>query len=161
GEDLQLVGLGSPDLFRTNNSYYLGYPFTIDNIVSITGSSASSDPTSYYYYFYDWEIELPGCLNEPTILNINAIDCSTNIADESFKNINIYPNPANNILHISGLSEIREDVKLEFIDISGRKVLTKTINEDTSFDIQSLPSGIYFINVLHDSLISTFKIVKY
>ena len=47
-------------LFRNSNSAV--YPMTLDNLVSITGSTASSP--GYYYFFYDWEVREAGCDGE-------------------------------------------------------------------------------------------------
>ncbi|MCB0397163.1 MAG: PKD domain-containing protein [Flavobacteriales bacterium] len=41
------------DLYR--NDAGPNYPYTVTDVVSITGSNASS--AGYYYYFYDWEVE--------------------------------------------------------------------------------------------------------
>jgi Zn-dependent metalloprotease len=161
GNNLQLVGLGSPNLFRTNNDYYLGYPFTVEDVVSITSSSASNDPTGYYYYFYDWEIELPGCQTEPAVLNINAIDCSVNVNEELANNLRIYPNPVEDIVFISGLNNQNESIYIDLIDISGRKLITKIATEDTTISTENLPSGVYFINISGGKLSGSYKIVKY
>lgn len=50
-----------PNLYR--NSGNASYPYTLNGLVSITGSSAGS---SYYYAYYDWSVEEPplACLSE-------------------------------------------------------------------------------------------------
>ena len=54
GTSYRLAGPLSPNLFR--NSSNCNYPYNIGSAISITHSSATSNPTGYYYYFYDWEI---------------------------------------------------------------------------------------------------------
>ncbi|MES2268155.1 MAG: S8 family serine peptidase [Bacteroidota bacterium] len=44
-----------------NKDGVTGYPFTIGNLVSITGNTATPNPESYYYYFYDTQLRSPGC----------------------------------------------------------------------------------------------------
>ncbi|MCB0395888.1 MAG: S8 family serine peptidase [Flavobacteriales bacterium] len=50
------------DLYRNNQDP--GYPFTLNGVVEITASNAST-PTGYYYYFYDWEV-IQTCSSQPT-----------------------------------------------------------------------------------------------
>ncbi|MDR0205701.1 MAG: M4 family metallopeptidase [Bacteroidales bacterium] len=63
GTNLQLAGPPFPNLYRSNSAN-LQYPYNINNVVSIKSSSVSSNPTSFYYYFYDWEISVMGCISE-------------------------------------------------------------------------------------------------
>lgn len=54
-------------IFR-NNEGVRGYPFTIPNVIAITGNTATATanttPTSYYYYFYDLKVSAVGCPSE-------------------------------------------------------------------------------------------------
>ena len=45
------------NLFRDNADVV--YPFSIDGLVSITGSNAGQN--GFYYYFYDWEVQQTPC----------------------------------------------------------------------------------------------------
>lgn len=63
GTGHRLAGPGSPDLYRNNSG--CTYPYTAGPAVTITGSSAATNPTGYYYYFYDWEIEEAPCVSLP------------------------------------------------------------------------------------------------
>ncbi|MGM0612579.1 MAG: PKD domain-containing protein [Bacteroidota bacterium] len=93
GTDYKLFGPESPDLFR--NNYSLSYPFDIKDLVSIKHSTASSDPTSYYYYFYDWEIESKTCSSPEATFNIYTytdapvadFDYQKNTSEVSFTNM--------------------------------------------------------------------------
>ena len=55
------------------------YPYTISNLISITGSTASS--AAYYYYFYDWKVQAEGCISSrtPVTGTINAIPAKPTI----------------------------------------------------------------------------------
>ncbi len=60
------------------------------------------------------------------------------------KNINVYPNPAKNIVTISGA----EGYELDIFNIEGRKVYTTMIDTD-NFQAQfkeSLPTGLYWVS---------------
>jgi len=50
------IGGNNMNLFRNNNG--TNYPYSISNLVDITGSTAGSN---FYYYLYDWEVQAVGC----------------------------------------------------------------------------------------------------
>jgi hypothetical protein len=56
------------DLFRTSSGAI--FPYTISDVVSITGTNALA---GYYYFFYDWEI-----VAEPCISNISPVTAIIN-----------------------------------------------------------------------------------
>lgn len=47
-------------IYRSNVGV-TGYPFTVGNIFSITGNTATPNSSSYYYYLYDMHIRSYGC----------------------------------------------------------------------------------------------------
>lgn len=55
------IGGTQMNLYRNNSG--TNYPYTFNNVVSITGSSAGA---SYYYYLYNWTITLPPCTSVRT-----------------------------------------------------------------------------------------------
>ncbi|MCW5907383.1 MAG: VCBS repeat-containing protein [Chitinophagales bacterium] len=59
-----------PNLYR--NSANASYPYTLNGLVAITGSSAGS---SYYYAYYDWSVEEPplACVSQrvPVSVTVN------------------------------------------------------------------------------------------
>ncbi|MFC1734298.1 PKD domain-containing protein, partial [candidate division KSB1 bacterium] len=61
GTGYQLAGPVNADLYRNNNG--TNYPYAIGNLINITHSSATSNPTAYYYFFYDWEVQKPACIS--------------------------------------------------------------------------------------------------
>lgn len=79
------------------------------------------------------------------ILNLEYSKPVTGIATVSSKlGINVYPNPANNVLNIetNGLAIQRVDV----VDVLGKVLLTQLVDKNT-IDITALPSGIYTVCV--------------
>ncbi len=49
----------SQNLYRNNAG--ANYPYTVNNLVSIYQSNATSTELAFYYYFYDWEVKEKGC----------------------------------------------------------------------------------------------------
>ena len=65
GYELSCGGTGTTniELYRNNAVAAGAYPFTIPNIVSITGNDVG---TGYYYYFYDWKVQAAPCVSART-----------------------------------------------------------------------------------------------
>ena len=64
--------------------------------------------------------------------------------------INIYPNPVNNILFISGLSDAKNE--LVVYDIYGRLIIEKQTNgTNGSIDVSSLSDGVYNIRIKNEA----------
>jgi len=55
------IGLNQADLYR--NVSGTNYPYEVEDLISIVGSSTGSD---FYYYFYDIKVSKPRCDSEPT-----------------------------------------------------------------------------------------------
>jgi hypothetical protein len=87
-------------------------------------------------------------------------NCATETAINSLSNskIDIYPNPANNIVYIN-LNDIRS-AKIILIDVLGRKLL-ELVSDETieSVDLESYKSGIYFLIIDNGSSINSFKLI--
>ncbi len=66
------LGGDNMDLFRNNNGP--NYPYSISNLIEITGSSAGGN---YYYYFYDWEVQTAGCTSAQTQVTATALALPT------------------------------------------------------------------------------------
>jgi hypothetical protein len=71
-------------------------------------------------------------------------DFITGIGDEEPQaTINVYPNPANNILYVTGL----KDARLTFHSTDGKLMLQKEGFSGNSISIDQLPKGIYIMNI--------------
>jgi hypothetical protein len=67
-----------------------------------------------------------------------------NIAGD-IKELNIFPNPAKDLIRVSGLTEVNQGM-IKIFDVSGAVILTKNAyNLNDFIDISSLNSGSYFI----------------
>jgi hypothetical protein len=63
--------------------------------------------------------------------------------------ISIYPNPASEILHISGLEDDSHDVYYEIYDIHGKKIKQENMPFNTNIDVAYLPKGLYIIHLFN------------
>jgi len=73
------IGGTQMDLYRNNNSP--SYPYSIQDFIEITGSSAGPD---YYYYIYDWEVREPSCISQQVPVTATVLPAPT--ADFSVTN---------------------------------------------------------------------------
>lgn len=92
-------------------------------------------------------------------------DLITNIHDRGGslyqKNkINIIPNPAQNAIVIQFSEQVNFPININFYDILGRLLKTKSIKSNSSIDVSFLPIGVYFITTKIDKEILTEKLVK-
>jgi hypothetical protein len=82
------------------------------------------------------------------------------IPEEAERTLQIYPNPAGEKLNIN-FNEQVVHAKLSVINLAGRVLLTQFCeSEKAQLDISSLPSGIYFLQIMENSRNSFVKFVK-
>ncbi len=67
------IGGTQMNLYRNNSG--ANYPYTLNGVASITGSSAG---TGFYYYLYNWKMGLPDCqsLRTPVVCSIGSLNVS-------------------------------------------------------------------------------------
>lgn len=72
---------------------------------------------------------------------------------------NLYPNPTSGAFTVEFLEEV--DATIEVVDLVGRVVLSKTVQENIStVDISDKPSGVYFVKIIRGELTTTRQIIK-
>lgn len=96
--------------------------------------------------------------SEPSLANCTS---TLSVEKSNLKDYNIYPNPVNNKLTISTHKNLG-NVKLELIDINGRKVLFKstTLNRNIELNISTLQSGLYVLKIYGEQINTNHKIIK-
>lgn len=68
GTNYQMAcGTSNPNLYRSSGG--INFPYTINGLVSITGSNTTSPR---YYYFYDWEVQGQTCISARVPVNIGV-----------------------------------------------------------------------------------------
>ena len=75
--------------------------------------------------------------------------------DLSIAPIEIYPNPTSDLIKISNLTE---SVKYSITDVTGKTILSNTLELDGSIDVRSLSQGMYILRL--DGYSNSYKIVK-
>lgn len=150
-------GYNAPRLQR--NSSGVAYPYTITDVVSITGSNQGAQ---YYYYFYDWEVELASteCVSERVPV---VVDIATGINTVDVNGIELYPNPAKDRLFISLNNQAYTNVFVNVMDLEGRTVAQQAFYNTASsqkleIGLNNLAEGVYMIKVIADGTESVYKV---
>jgi hypothetical protein len=131
------------DAYLWRNDGGATYPYQVDNLVSITKSTASTGPTQYYYYYYDWEVRQVGCSLSNDV---------NDLADA----INIFPNPSSDYLFIE-LDDVNTD-QISIYDAVGN-LMQVDINKNPNqiyIDVSTLSIGTYFVRIDNN----THKFIK-
>jgi hypothetical protein len=86
---------------------------------------------------------------------------TSGIDEENSKNdIRVYPNPVKNYLNIDLRSKTGQESEIEILDMTGRSVLSETINYFDKIDLSSLENGIYILQVKNKDKVFSKKIIK-
>lgn len=124
GVNFKIGVLGNINLYRNNAG--VSYPYTLQDTLSITTSSAGDQ---YYYYFYDWEVVAgtSTCASDMAMATAVVSIC-TGIADEQdlTDRITTYPNPSNGTFTLDINMPGTADVKATVTDLAGRHIWNKT-----------------------------------
>lgn len=123
------------------NGTYVAYPYTINNVLSITGV----DPAwanNRYMFLYDWEVAYSGtpCVRTPVeAIVLDAQDPTCNITgNDDLSNAleGVYPNPTSDRVLFSS------NQSFEVYSITGELLLE---GKSESVSLSDFPSGLYLI----------------
>tara|TARA_B110000285_G_C14675659_1_gene402374 strand:- start:222 stop:494 length:273 start_codon:yes stop_codon:yes gene_type:complete len=73
--------------------------------------------------------------------------------------ISIHPNPTSDVLTISGLNEVNGLKSMEITSTTGKLVM-KMEELKEEINVSELPTGIYFLNIIHEQGKETIRFVK-
>jgi hypothetical protein len=138
---VQVTGGTSPYTYQWEN---------LDSKDSITGLS----PGKYYLTVIDKN----GCTKTKSF----EVSYKSNTTDiKEFENkgqnheIRLYPNPANDIVHIVWNGKPEATLYLDLLTFNGKKLLTRQINEKrTEISIKKIPPGMYFVKIYNSQAIT-------
>ncbi len=131
------------DVYR--NSAGAAYPYTVSNLVSLTGSDAGVSPDVYYYFFYNWKAQTPVCASVRVPVT-GTVTSPTGIATLSeAAGLKCFPNPSNGMFTIEGLNN---ENTVEVFDVIGKLVFqTTTQNPTCIIDVRENGKGMYQVRV--------------
>ncbi len=113
--------------------------------------------TTYWINVGYWSGSTDGS-EGPFDLSVTSSDVTLSVHGLDNTGFRFYPNPTQNILHISAAEPVN---KIQIANISGQVVLDKTINNTTSqIDISRLPAGVYMLTAVIGDNTGTYRLIK-
>jgi hypothetical protein len=144
------------NLYRNNAVPAGSYPFTLDNIASITGSDVGA---SHYYFFYNWHVEGPPCVSALTPVTATVAGCTGIAPVPGSMSFGIYPNPASGQVTVD-LHDRYEGATVSLRNMLGQVLTTRTATgTQLTLDINAYADGIYFVEVSKGGVSATRKLV--
>jgi hypothetical protein len=96
-------------------------------------------------------------VSNPIAITVKT-NCTLAVNDYTISGLNYYPNPVKDILNIFAKENI---TVIKVYDLTGKKVLSKTVNTDkTILDMSHLPKASYLVKIETERGIKTIKIAK-
>jgi hypothetical protein len=111
-------------------------------------------------YYGVYENRLVTSINE----TVTVYDGTNSLTEEEFNNlnINVFPNPASDLIAIQVQGLVKNDMEISLVDMVGKIIETKTIFKGQTiayFDVSTVYSGTYFVKVSIDDMVTTKQVV--
>jgi PKD repeat protein len=100
-----------------------------------------------------------GCKGLLKSININLVNTSVNNVSKEWE-LQIFPNPAKDILHIESKTLLEADLTVKVTELSGKQILMQQGNQSVDVSISSLAPGIYLVNIQSGDKVQTRYFVK-
>ncbi len=169
----QFILAGTNHFEYGNNQHGTIIPTNTTNLVD----------TSYYRTSFNdfWQqVPFPPTVGMPVVINTGSIPAkdrfnssgrltvspnapciTTNINEIRNKNFNVFPNPANNSIHVE-LLELENSNTIELLSSDGR-IIYKTIlekgNSQMEINASNYPQGLYLLKIANDQYVNFVKMV--
>ena len=126
------------------------------------GTDTSVSHVIVYWPNSDCEMYLNPPINQAfTAVEGSGDSCDTLGVEEELltSDFILSPNPTQNVLNITTELSL-ENAIYNIYDISGRRVMTNSINNTKSIDVSQLTAGNYIISIVSDNIIRNQKFIK-
>lgn len=131
----------------TGNTWYE----TANGVIADAVDSVYAPAASGEYYAV---VTANGCSSAPS--NKIQFVITSDFASQQ-KTLSVYPNPAQDILYISGAEGKAE---LSLYDMMGKQVLATSINGDNTIDIANLATGMYTLKIQQHGTVKHSYLIK-
>jgi photosystem II stability/assembly factor-like uncharacterized protein len=146
--NLDVVVTWEPPVIDSATVTHLGYNIYRDN-VKLNGSLVNiltwnDNPSSSGHYTYCVTAVYVEGESSKTCKDIEVIALGSNTLDQSAQ-ISVYPNPANDVLHVHSVTTISD---LRMTDFTGKEVFrSRPGNETVDIPVSSFHSGVYLLTL--------------
>ncbi len=166
-EDYEFVSHpGNPDYLDEHNGRFCVTPEYPNGIYCYFATVDANWNSAYPYVigptFYGvYANRKVTSITEPTT---TYTPTSTTLTASDFNElkVNIFPNPATDLIAVQVGNLVKEDLEVSLLDLSGKLIQSKIIAKGSTiafFETETLYAGVYLISVQNGSNISTQKIV--
>lgn len=141
--------------FKINNVFYKA-----DNTRPFENTFTPTEPGTYIIGARAFDKE--GLFVEKSvIITIDVALSSTDfLKSDLVDKLKLYPSPTSTVINLVGLSN-NDNASVTIIDISGKTVLSTTVNKnDSQIQVSHLASGIYFVKINNRYEQSTISFIK-
>lgn len=128
------------------------YPYSVSDIVNITGSSYDN---SRWYYFYDWKVSYEKtytCNSDRVPVEAKVLECVGISEVAGIHDLQIFPNPSNGTFQVSYSLNENESSEIHIINNLGEIVATQIASKGTNnlatFNLSQTAPGIYTIEIV-------------
>lgn len=128
----------------------------------VVGSAAGTDPAEIDFVSFSGHATATPNTTFSTAVMDNLVSRASatdtllsNDKVQTLTNVSIYPNPATDVLNVTGVDSV---TSLVINDINGRTI--KTVNNATSINVSDLNAGVYFVNIATENGTVTKKFMK-
>jgi hypothetical protein len=149
--------VNSPRLYRSDRDFI--YPFTIHDVVSLTGTASSQQ---FYYYFYDWHLtrEDQYCTGDLLPVQVVVVDTSSSVYAPYIEPLQLIPNPADEYIRIGDV-QLLQNADISLYDARGVQVEKLRVDlPSASLFIGDLAEGMYYVKVIRGEKIYLGQFVK-
>lgn len=161
--DMVNVSIGGPTVTAVITNESLPGNGAID--ITVTGGSgtytyswsngpSTQDINNLIAGTYTVNVNDGTCITDTSFTVLNTIGAG--IAGHSDNLIQVYPNPTNGIVNIQLVGEFN----YELINLAGQILMTDNGVNKLPINLEELPKGAYFLNVIQENQSKVFKIVK-
>ena len=124
----------------------------------ITADIAGYDPGTVDIHVVEGMKTVNFIVKTDTKTIISESETLTEAPSWQAKNIKVYPNPAVDVLHVSGLEDV---YSVKIINILGQLLYSATgSSPELLLNVGHLPSGMYFLRIESNQKATTHKIIK-
>lgn len=144
--------------WRLNPNFTAGAPQKDDNDVDNVEKIEIDNPSGDYVVTVTHKGVLFSPSNQPFSIVIDGVTGNAGVSDNKTSNVEVYPNPAKDVINIHMKDGITSGYKVSLYDLQGRMVknfdkFVETIN------VSDLSSGLYFLNLSKGNINESVKIV--
>ncbi len=160
------IDLTSSNIIITSGDVYVGAVQTVGFFGAGMDSSGNTAPTRQWQWMTVFTSSYWNTMtsqNASLELGFTAFftafttDVNGAYAEEM---INVFPNPATNVLHIQMPSADNNPV-VKIFDVMGKQVAEQKVSDiETNFDISTFAPGVYIVSIVSDKQVITRKIQK-